>query len=82
MVDFSVLIAWVTTLGIPVMILGYGSMINEFKATTILAYINFIVLMGYNMHKGYISDIFLYLVTIILALLTWFSYKSALRGDS
>lgn len=80
MVDFAGLVAWLTTLGIPLMILGYGSMINESKATSILAYVNFIVLMGFNMQRGHISQNFLILITILLALLMWFSYKSALRG--
>ena len=82
MVEFTTLIAWVAMLGIPALIIGFGAMINENKATLVLAFINLITLMGYFMYKGYISDVFIILTTIILAFIAWFNYKSLLRSDS
>lgn len=82
MVEFTTLIAWITMLGIPALIIGFGAMINENKSTLVLAFINMITLMGYFMYKGYISDVFIILTTIILAFIAWFNYKSLLRSDS
>ena len=82
MVEFTTLISWVAMLGIPALIIGFGAMINENKATLVLAFINLITLMGYFMYKGYISDVFIILTTIILAFIAWFNYKSLLRSDS
>ena len=82
MVEFTTLIAWVAMIGIPALIIGFGAMINENKATLVLAFINLITLMGFFMYKGYISDFFIILTTIILAFIAWFNYKSLLRSDS
>lgn len=81
MVEFMTLIAWACVIGIPALILGFGAMINQSKPALILAWCNYMVLLGYFMAKGHIEDIFIILTTIIMALVTYIAYKSVLVSE-
>lgn len=73
MVELGSVLAYAITLGIPMLILGYGSMINANKSASILASINFFTLLFYFNYVGgipsWIMFIFILVITIILMLL-------------
>lgn len=82
MVELTSIIAWASLIIIPSIILGFGNMVDSRKSSLLLAFTNFMVLLGFFMYKGYVGDYWIILVTIAISLVTFGAYKSVLTGGS
>lgn len=80
MVELITVLAYALTLGIPLLILGFGSMINESRGSQLLALINFISLLTYFNYTGDIAGWVTALFLAVLSFIFVFMYKSVLGG--
>lgn len=77
----NVFIAYGLSFGIPLIILGFGSMINETKATGMISFISLISFLAYFTHTGDIPFWILIVVLVILSAIFAYLYKGIMGGD-
>jgi len=78
MADLTGVLALGMLIGLPLLILGFGSMINDDKGVKFLALVNFISILTYFTYTGDIAGWLAGLFILLLTLLFGFLFKSVL----
>ena len=76
----GVILAYVLTFGIPMMVIGIGSMCDERKMSTILSSILLVTFLGYYLHTEVIPFWILGTIFIIISFIFVIMFKSILGG--
>lgn len=82
MADFTVILAYVLLIGIPMLILGFGSMAGDKIASRLLALVNFISILIYYTHENVIPGWVAGLFIMFLAAIFVFLFRSVLGENA
>ena len=81
MADFSTIISYIISFILPLFVMGIGSVVNEREASTVLAYITFIVCTSFFYLKGYLPFWVLGGSVLLIAILLGFLFKGVVGSN-
>lgn len=82
MVELATVLGYALTLGIPMLVMGYGSMVNATRSASILALINFFALLFYFNHTGDIAGWVMALLILMISVVLGVLIKSTITGGN
>ena len=82
MVEIITIIAYVLIFFLPMVIIGFGNMVDAVKPATYISFLNFIVLIGYFQYKEAIPSGFIVGISVIMGVMLFFIYRETMGGES